>query len=97
MRRYALSFRKAPAETGCAQTEDYDYRCTDKHGSYAADIMPCGYAGKGSDDRSTGIKVFDKYVWPVSCHHISDDSAAHSGHHSNKYQQENIVFSVPFQ
>ena len=77
----------------CSQeTDRHDNESSDKYRRQSSPFSVYPHAAQCSHEGCTGINMFHEDVGFLPCHHVTHQTAAYTGKHSYKHQQEGISF-----
>ena len=83
---------KIPSVMCSQETDRHDNESSDKYRRQSSPFSVYPHAAQCSHEGCTGINMFHEDVGFLPCHHVTHQTAAYTGKHSYKHQQEGISF-----
>ena len=82
---------KIPSVMCSQETDRHDNESSDKYRRKSSPLSVDLHAAQCSHKGCTGINMFHEDVGFLPCHHVTHQTAAYTGKHSYKHQQEGII------
>ena len=82
---------KIPSVMCSQETDRHDNESSDKYRRQSSPHSVDPHTAQCSHEGCTGINMFHEDVGFLPCHHVTHQTAAYTGKHSYKHQQEGII------
>ena len=89
--RRGFRMGKIPSVMCCQETDRHDNESSDKYRRQSSPLSVDLHTAQCSHEGCTGINMLYEDVGFLPCHHVTHQTAAYTGKHSYKHQQEGII------